>query len=146
MRCWAWPGRYSMSKAHYDAFQALIPAGLKLHRGSAPEKLTSTDYPYVVIGGNAGDESTEAAAGDPDSLDLRLKITYAGLTFDSVLITIKRVREVVLASRLVVPGWTVGRFRHESLLDIRTDFDVTVPDITVHPVYAVDEFSVFSGR
>jgi hypothetical protein len=135
-----------MSKAHYDAFQALMPAGLKLHRGSAPDKLASTSYPYVVIGGNAGDESTEAYAGDKDSLDLRFKVTYAGLTFDSVLITIKRVRDTVLNSRLVVPGWSTTGFTHASLLDVRTDFDVTVPDITVHPVYAVDEFSVFSGH
>jgi hypothetical protein len=134
-----------MTKAHYDAFEALMPEGLERHRGSAP-KVIADGYPYVVIGGNAGDESTEAYAGDPDSLDLRFKVTYAGLSFDSVLMTIQSVRLSVLGARLVVPGWTTTGFRHQALLAIRTDFDVTVPDITVHPVYAVDEFSVFSGR
>lgn len=135
-----------MSKAHYDAMEALIPAGLKVHRGSAPIEPVSTDYPYVVLGGNAGTESTEAAAGDPDSLDLRFKLTYAGLTLDSVLIIMDQVRPAVRAARLVVPGWTCGLFRHESLVDITTDFGVKIPDVGANPVYAVDEYAVFCAR
>lgn len=135
-----------MSKAHYDAMESLIPAGISIHRGSAPIEPVSDDYPYVVLGGNAGNESTEAANGDPDSLDLRFKLTYAGLSLDSVLIIMGLVRPAVRTARLVVPGWTCGLFRHESLVDITTDFGFKIPDVGVHPVYAVDEYAVFCAR
>lgn len=135
-----------MSKAHFDALEALIPADLTVHRGSAPDKPAAADYPYVVLGGHAGTETGESYAGDTDTLEPRFKLTYAGLTFDSVLITQQRVRDQLRDRRLVVEGWTTGRLRHESLLDIRTDFDVTVPEISLHPQFAVDEFTVMSGR
>lgn len=133
-----------MSKPHYDAFDALLPPTVTLHKGSAPDELTSADYPYIVRGGNAGDESTEAYAGDPDTLDLRFKITYAGLTFDSVLHVINQVRNNLRSARLVVPGWATTGFTLTALLDIRTDFDVKITDVSAHPVYAVDEFSIRS--
>lgn len=135
-----------MSKAHYDAFQAMLPADVRVFRGSAPNKPAPADYPYVVLGGDPGLEGTEAASGDPDSLDLRFKLTYAGLSFDQVLILIGEVRSSVRGRRLVVPGWSCNLFRHEPLVDIRTDFDVTVPDLAINPVYAVDELAVFSAR
>lgn len=135
-----------MAKAHYDAFEQMLPVDVTVHRGSAPAKLAPADYPYVALGGDAGLEGTEAASGDPDSLDLRFKITYAGLSFDQVLILISDVRAALRGRRMVVPGWSCNLFRHEPLVDIRTDFDVTVPDLAIHPVYAVDEFSVFTAR
>lgn len=135
-----------MSKAHYDALELLLPAGMNAFRGAAPVKPTADDYPYVVIGGNAGMESTEAAAGAPDSLDLLFKITYAGLTFDSVLIIMRQFRAAVLGARLVVPGWTCGTLRHEPALDVREDPDVTIPDTSAHPLYAVDQITLFSAR
>lgn len=135
-----------MSKAHYDALEALIPADVTVFRGSAPIEPVSADYPYVVLGGNAGNESTEAANGDPDSLDLRFKLTYAGLSLDSVLVIMGLVRPAIRTARLVVPGWTCGLFRHESLVDITTDFGFKIPDIGAHPVYAVDEYAVFCAR
>ncbi|AYN57868.1 tail terminator [Arthrobacter phage Faja] len=135
-----------MSKAHYDAFEQLIPDGIRVFRGSAPIEPVSADYPYVVLGGNAGTESTEAVAGDPDSLDLRFKLTYAGLSLDSVLIIMGQVRPTIRAARMVVPGWVCGLFRHESLVDITTDFGVKVADVGANPVYAVDEYAVFCAR
>jgi hypothetical protein len=135
-----------MAKAHYDALEKLLPAGLNKHRGSAPGKLEADRYPYVVLGGDPGQESTEAASGEPDSLSLRFKLTYAGLSFDQVLITIDEVRAAVSGQRLVVPGWSCGLLRHEPLVDIRTDFNVTVPGLAINPVYAVDELSLFSAR
>lgn len=135
-----------MTSAHYTALEQLLPPGVTVHRGSAQGKLTAEDYPYVVLSGDAGLEGTEAASGDVDSLDLRVKLTYAGLSFDQVLILIGEVRDALRGRRLVVPGWSCNLFRHEPLVDIRTDFDVTVPDLAIHPVYAVDEFSVFSAR
>lgn len=135
-----------MADPHYDAFEQLLPSGVTVLRGSAPAKLVPADYPYVVLGGDPGLEGTEAACGEPDSLDLRFKLTYAGLSFDQVLILIREVRAAIRGRRLVVPGWSCNLFRHEPLVDIRTDFDVTVPELAIHPVYAVDEFSVLSTR
>lgn len=135
-----------MSRAHYDAFQALLPAGTRVHRGYVSKKLTSADYPYVVLGGSGGDESTEALAGDVDSLEFRLKATYSGLSFDAVLIQMEKVRRVFLSERVVVPGWSCGTVRHEAALNIQVDFDVTLTDSSLHPVFAVDEFTVFCSR
>lgn len=135
-----------MSVDHYDALEALIPAGLSVFRGSAPDKPGEGDYPYVVLGGTGGTFTGESYAGDVDSLDLRFKLTYAGLSFDSVLSAISMVRAVLVGRKLVVPGWSAGMLRHESLLDITTDFDVTVPETSSHPLFAVDEFTVLSGR
>lgn len=135
-----------MSKAHYDVVEALIPAGLPVHRGEFQGEITEDSYPYVVLGGNLGRDYTEAACGDPDTREVRIKITYAGLSFDSVLITMDSVRAVLAGRKLVVPGWASGILRQEELVDIRTDRDVTIPVIDAHPQYAVDEFTLVSAR
>ena len=135
-----------MTVEHYDALEALIPAGITVFRGSAPKSQATGDYPYIVLGGTAGSLTGDSYAGTIDSLDPRFKLAYAGLTFDSVLITMSRVRAELVGRRLVVPGWSSGLLRHESLLDITTDFDVTVPETSSHPLFAVDEFTVMSGR
>jgi hypothetical protein len=135
-----------MSVEHYDAIEALIPDGITVHRGSAPDKPLAADYPYIVLGGTAGSLTGDSYAGTPDSLDPRFKLTYAALTFDSVLIIMSPVRAAMVGRRLIVPGWSSGILRHESLLDITTDFDVTVPETSSHPLFAVDEFTVLSGR
>lgn len=135
-----------MTRAHYDAFQARLPAGLKFHRGTVTEKLTSASYPYVVLGGGGGDESTEALNGNVDSLEFRLRATYAGLTFDSVLITMDRARRAFLDSPLIVPGWSCGKVRQFEALPIQPDADVTLSDTSLKPLFAVDEFTVFCTR
>ena len=135
-----------MSRAHYDAFQSLLPAGTRVHRGYVSKKLASSDYPYVVLGGSGGDESTESLGGDVDSLEFRLKVTYVGLSFDAVLIQMEKVRRAFLSGRLVVPGWTCGTVRHEAALNIQPDLDVTLTDTSLKPLFAVDEFTVFCSR
>ncbi|MET4095115.1 hypothetical protein [Arthrobacter sp. UYCu712] len=135
-----------MSKAHYDAFEAMLPDTLNIFRGSAPSKPVEADYPYVVLGGNAGADYSESATGKPDAIDLRFKLTYAGLSFDQLLVAIEQVRAAFRGKRLVVPGWSSAPFRHEPLVDIRTDRDITVPGLSINPVYAVDELAVFSTR
>lgn len=135
-----------MSVEHYDALEQLIPPDITIFRGNAPDKPVEADYPYIVLGGTPGNETGDSYAGVPDSLELRYRLTYAGLTFDSVLTVIRRARAELVGRKLVVPGWSSGLLRHESLADIRTDFDVTVPETSSHPLYAVDEFTVMSGR
>lgn len=135
-----------MSKAHFDAFQARLPMDLKFHRGTVTEKLASGSYPYVVLGGGGGDESTEALAGNVDSLEFRLRVTYAGLSFDAVLTAMARVRRAFLDKPLIVPGWNCGRVRQQEALSVRRDGDVTLSDSSLKPLFAVDEFTVFCTR
>ncbi len=135
-----------MTKAHYDAFQARLPAGLKSHRGFVTGKLASPDYPYVVLGGGGGDESTEALSGNIDSLEFRLRTTYAGLSFDAVLTIMDRVRRAFLDTPLTVPGWACSTVRQNEALPIQRDADVTLSDTGLKPMFAVDEFTVFCTR
>lgn len=145
-----------MSRAHYDALEAVLPSSnFTVFRGVAewesteenPDgELSAGDYPYIVLGGNLGRDYTEAANGDPDTREIRFKITYAGLTFDSVLVVMEAVRTALNGRKLVVPGWSSGILRQEELLDIRADRDVTIPGVGLHPQYAVDEFTLVSAR
>lgn len=149
------PGWFSVSRAHYDALEAALPEGFTVYRGIAEREatdgnpagdLTASDYPYIVIGGNLGRDYTEAAAGDPDTREIRFKVTYAGLSFDSVLVVMEAVRASLNGRKLVVPGWSSGILRQEQLLDIRADRDVTIPVIGLHPQFAIDEFTLVSAR
>lgn len=144
-----------MSKAHYDALEALLPAGFTRFRGVAEGEpsegnpdgnVDADDFPYIVIGGGLGRDYTEAANGDTDTRELRFRITYSGLTFDSVVVVMEAVRAALDGKRLVVPGWSSGILRQSELLDIRADRDVTVPGIGLHPQFAVDEFTLVSAR
>jgi len=134
-------------KEHYDAVKALLPAGLTVYRGSVPSTPT---YPYVVLWGDLGDESSGGPDGDslqdaPDVLSLRPRVTYAGLTFDSVLIVARNVRAALNRKVPVVAGWSPGRLRQASLMDVQTDTSVTLTG-GANPVFAVDEFALVSER
>jgi len=134
-------------KEHYDAVKALMPAGLTVYRGSVPSTPT---YPYVVLWGDLGDESSGGPDGDslqdvPDVLSLRPRVTYAGLTFDSVLIVARNVRAALNRKVPVVAGWSPGKLRQASLMDVQTDTSVTLAG-GANPVFAVDEFSLVSER
>ena len=136
-----------MIKEHYDAVKALLPAGLTVYRGSVPSTPT---YPYVVLWGDLGDESSGGPDGDslrdvPDVLSLRPRITYAGLTFDSVLIVARNVRAALNRKTPVVAGWSPGRLRQASLMDVQTDTSVTLTG-GANPVFAVDEFALVSSK
>ena len=136
-----------MIKEHYDAVKALMPAGLTVYRGSVPSTPT---YPYVVLWGDLGDESSGGPDGDslqdvPDVLSLRPRVTYAGLTFDSVLIVARNVRAALNRKAPVVAGWSPGKLRQASLMDVQTDTSVTLTG-GANPVFAVDEFALVSSK
>lgn len=135
-----------MSKAHFDALEALIPSGLNVFRGAAPIEPVAEEFPYVVLGGSPGREFTEGLGKKPDALDLRFKLTYAALSFDGVLIIAQKVRTALTGIKMIVSGWNTDPLAQDNLVDIRVDFDITIPGVSLNPVYAVDEFTAFSTR
>lgn len=136
-----------MIREHYDAVKALFPAGTTVYRGSVPDV---PSYPYAVLWGDLGQESSGGPDGDslqdiPDILSLRPRVTYAGLTFDSVLIVARNVRAALNRKTPVVAGWAPSKLRQAPLMDVQTDASVTLTN-GLHPVFAVDEFSLVSSK
>lgn len=135
-----------MTKAHFDAIEALVPEDVTVYRGSAPIVPDADEFPYVVLGGSPGRLSTEGLGRNPDGLNLRVRVTYAALSFDSILITVQKVRAALAGTKIVVPGWNTDPLEQTDLVDITTDSKVSVPVIDLHPVFAVDEYTAFSTR
>lgn len=129
---------------HYKAVQALMPAGLPVHLVKVPPKPA---FPYVVLWGDlgtetSGDESGESLSDIPNSLPLRVRATYVGLTADSVFIVAQRVRNSLRRARPAVAGRSCSKLRQSTLTDIQTDTDVAIDN--AHPMFAVDEFTFVS--
>lgn len=136
-----------MIKEHYDAIKALLPSTVRVHMWSV-----SADpiYPYVVLWGDLGEESSGGPDGDslrddPDVLSLRIRATYVGLTGDSLLIVAKNARAALNRKTPVVAGWHPNPLRQAVLMDAQTDTDVTLTG-GGHPIYAVDEFALVSHK
>jgi len=143
-------------KEHYDAVKALLPGTVRVHMFTVvPEKNPDGTnkplaYPYVVLWGDLGEESSGGPDGDsledvPDVLSLRMRATYVGLTGDSMLIIARNVRATLNRATPVVAGWHPGKLRQAVLMDAQTDTDVTLTG-GGHPIYAVDEFALVSHK
>ena len=136
-----------MIREHYAAVKALVPAGTTVYMWSVPD---APVYPYVVLWGDIGNESSGGPDGDslqdvPDVLSLNVRATYAGLTGDSVLIVARNVRAALNRKTPVVSGWRPSKLRQSSLMDAQTDTSVTLTN-GAHPVFAVDEFALVSSK
>lgn len=136
-----------MIREHYAAVKALVPAGTTVYMWSVPD---APSYPYVVLWGDIGNESSGGPDGDslqdvPDVLSLNVRATYAGLTGDSVLIVARNVRAALNRKTPVVSGWRPSKLRQSSLMDAQTDTSVTLTN-GAHPVFAVDEFALVSSK
>lgn len=136
-----------MIREHYDAVKALIPATVRVYMWSVPD---TPAYPYVVLWGDIGSESSGGPDGDslqdvPDVLTLNVRATYAGLTGDSVLIVARNVRAALNRKTPVVAGWRPSKLRQSSLMDAQTDTSVTLGG-GANPVFAVDEFALVSSK
>jgi hypothetical protein len=135
-------------REHYEAVRALIPGTVRVYAWGVPD---APSYPYVVIWGDLGDESS--GGPDGESLDdvagvlsLRVRATYAGLTGDSVLIVARNVRAALNRKTPTVTGWRTNPLRQSTLMDVQVDTDVTIPGSGAHPLYAVDEFALISQK
>ena len=136
-----------MIKEHYDAVKALLPSTVRVYMWSVPATPT---YPYVVLWGDLGDESSGGPDGDtladvPDVLTIRIRATYVGLTGDSLLITARNARAALSRKTPTVSGWRTNPLRQAVLMDAQTDTDVTLTG-GGHPVFAVDEFALVSHK
>ena len=127
---------------HYHAVAKLLPDDLTIYIGDIKG---APIYPYVVLWGDAGLESSETLADVPDDLVIRMRATCVGLTLDSVLIAVSRVRAALNRAIPAVSDWNPGRLVQEPLQDASADFDVTIPNIG-HPWYAVDGYTLFSTK
>lgn len=136
-----------MIKEHYDAVKALLPPTVRVYMWNVPEAPT---YPYVVLWGDLGEESSGGPDGDsledvPDVLSLRMRATYVGLTGDSLLIVARNARAALNRKTPAVTGWLPSKLRQAVLMDAQTDTDVTLTG-GGHPIYAVDEFALVSHK
>lgn len=136
-----------MIREHYAAVKALIPATVNVYMWSVPD---TPVYPYVVLWGSAGDESSGGLDGDSlldrqDVLSIRMRATYAGLNGDSMLIAVRNVRSALNRKTPVVAGWKPGPLRQSSLMDGQADLSITLTGGS-HPVYAVDEYTLVSHK
>lgn len=136
-----------MIKEHYDAVKALLPATVRVHMWTVP---ASPQYPYVVLWGDLGDESSGGPDGDslqdvPDVLTLRIRATYVGVNGDSMLIQARNVRAALSHKTPVVSGWRANPLRQSVLMDGQVDRDVTFTG-GGNPVFAVDEYALVSHK
>jgi len=134
-------------REHYNAVKAMIPSTVNVYMWSVPDQPV---YPYVVLWGSVGDESSGGADGDSltdrqDVLSLNLRATYAGVNGDSMLIVCRNVRAALNRKTPTVAGWKPGKLRQSSLMDGQADLSITLTG-GAHPVYAVDEFSLVSHK
>lgn len=136
-----------MIKEHYDAVKALLPSTVRVHMWSVP---TDPVYPYVVLWGDLGEESSGGPDGGTladkaDVLSLRIRATYVGLNGDSLLIMARNARAALSRKTPNVAGWHASPLRQSVLMDGQVDTDVTLTG-GGHPVYAVDEFALVSHK
>lgn len=126
----------------YRAVGSLIPDAVTVYEGNVPDK---PSYPYAVLWGSFGDEVSESLCDVPDVLRINFRVTYVGLTLASAAWVMSKVRPALNRAAPYVHGWVSGRMRQASLMDVQTDFTVTLTD-GAHPVYAVDEFALVAHR
>lgn len=132
---------------HYNAVKALLPPTVRVHMWSVPD---GAAYPYVVLWGDLGQESSGGPDGEslrdaPDTLSLRIRATYVGLTGDSLLIMARNARAALSRKTPAVTGWRTNPLRQSVLMDAQVDRDVTLTG-GGHPIYAVDEFALVSHK
>ena len=144
-----------MIKEHYDAIKALLPPTIQTYMWKAEErdasgKIVLPRYPYVMFGGDLGNESSGAQDGDsladvPNLLSLRIRATYVGVNGDSMLIIARNTRRALNRKSPIVEGWRTDPLRQSVLLDGQVDRDVTLTG-GGNPTFAVDEFLLISHK
>ncbi|MCT9624287.1 hypothetical protein HWD94_04005 [Pseudarthrobacter equi] len=144
-----------MIKEHYDAVRALLPGTIRTYMWKAEErdaagKILLPRYPYVMLGGDLGNETSGGPDGEsltdvPNVLTLRIRATYVGINADSMLIIARNARKSLNRKTPVVEGWRTNPLRQSVLLDGQVDRDVVLTG-GGNPTFAVDEFLLVSHK
>lgn len=132
-----------MIKEHYDAVRALLPPDSDTFHVYLGKVDATPVYPYVVLWGAPGTMDSETLADIPTDFSARIKATSAGTSFGSVAITMDRVRTALNRARPIVTGRKVEKLILAPLMDIQTDFNVSIAGAG-HPLYGVDEYLIQS--
>ena len=139
-----------MIHEHYEAVKTLMPAGVKvfLYDAELSEPPAVTDYPYVVLWGDPGEEFSgdpgdRTSADQPDQLQLGIRATYAALSGEALSIIAGVTRRALNRARPVVAGRGCSRLKQSVLQPMETDRSLVVG--SRHPVFAVDEYSLTSA-
>lgn len=133
------------------AAAGLVPFRTHEMTADLPERPTLQDYPYVVVWSDLGMEFSgdmpgwdDSLADLPDALDLGLRVTYVGLSKESVAVLARRTRAALNRAVLDVEGWTCGPLRQAPLTGIEADESVQIGQS--HPHMAVDEYRLIATR
>ena len=126
----------------YAGVAGLIPDSVKVYLVNVPSR---PEYPYVVLWGDLGEETSEALADVPNEMHIRFRITYVGLTLDQVAWVVSRVRPALNRVKPYVPGWLPGKLRQSPLADIQADTSIKLEG-GAHPLFAVDEFALSADK
>lgn len=126
----------------YRAVEFLFPASVTVYVGNVPD---DPSFPYAVLWGDLGDEVAESLVDVPDEFRIRFRVTYVGLRWDQMAWVASKVRPALNRAQPSVAGWYTGRLRQSSLMDMQTDYQVTLADGS-NPVFAVDEFALVADK
>ncbi len=128
----------------YKALQDLLPPVVRSYidvpRLSTPPE--AADFPYVVLGGtepnalSGPDRFRPTLSDKPSKVVLDIRITYAGLTRESVRVMMRHVRSA-LATPPAVEGYRCHLSRPTTLQALTVDRDVSWGSL--NPLYAQDE-------
>jgi hypothetical protein len=128
-------------REHYEAVKEMIPSGFTVYLFDTPATVT---YPYVVVWGDAGQDTTEALGGPLDEFTADGRVTCVGANYASCLIVAQAVRNALNRNSPVVSGRHCQPLRLSPALDIQSDDTVTLPGTGTHPIFCVDEFTIQS--
>lgn len=127
-------------KALQDLFPSVVRSFIDEPRLSSPP--ADADFPYVVLGGtepnalSGPDRFRPTLSDKPSKVALDVRITYAGLTRESVRVMMRHVR-TALGSPPVVEGYRCHLTRPVSLQPMTVDRDVSWGGL--NPRYSQDE-------
>lgn len=124
-------------RAHVGSFHPRDDAGRMV-------PLRREHFPYVVVRAGitpeySGNNQWSSTLADMvDKVEVPLRVTYAGLTFDSASGLMSSVRKALNRRVMVVPGVACSRLKMMALIGVAED---TTADVNgVYPWFGVDEY------
>lgn len=127
-----------------DLVKSLLPANVTVYDTSADDAGLN-DLPYVVVIGGSGARSREESACGRDSALGNVIVRAVGLSRDSVMGVLYLLRD-----GLDRVEFTNQRGLHRLILDNhrspRVDNSAVVPGTSRYPLFADDEYTIFTER